>query len=333
MHDHQRSSADEEHRIVKKNAVLKHLTGLQGIAADTIIEILDRAAFHKHLFINQEDAIRQSLKGKRIALAFFENSTRTRFSFEIAARNLGASTLNFTASSSSLSKGESLIDTIRNLEAMRVDAFIIRHPSSGSADMISRITDKHVINAGDGSREHPTQALLDIFTLRDYFGSLEGIKVMILGDILHSRVARSNIFGLTALGAEVAVCGPATLLPVDAETLGITMFSHLEEALGWADAAIVLRLQLERATGGYLPSLQDYSFSFGLTDKRLEKIKKTLPVLHPGPINREIEISGNVADRIQPPGFSKSMLLEQVTNGVAVRTAVLELLISLQPDT
>jgi len=320
-------------RIAKKDAVLKHLIGLQGMAAESIIEILDRAALHKHLFINQEDAIRPSLKGKRIALAFFENSTRTRFSFEIAARNLGAQTLNFSASSSSLSKGESMIDTIRNLEAMRVDAFIIRHPSSGSAEMIGKSTDKHVINAGDGSREHPTQALLDIFTLREYFGSLEGIKVMILGDILHSRVARSNIFGLTTLGAEVAVCGPATLLPVDTSRLGIRIFSQLDEALGWADAAIVLRLQLERATGGYLPSLQDYSFTFGLTDERLEKIKKHLPVLHPGPINREIEISGNVADRIQPPGFSQSMLLEQVTNGVAVRTAVLELLISPQPDT
>lgn len=307
---------------------LKHLTGLRGLSAETINAILDNATNHKKNFIDDRPPSERTLDGKRIALAFFENSTRTRFSFEIAARNLGASTLNFTASSSSISKGESIIDTIKNLEAMRIDAFIIRHPSSGSAAMISQITDRHVVNAGDGAHEHPTQALLDIFTLREYFGQLHGKKIMILGDILHSRVARSNIFGLTTLGADVAVCAPATLLPVDCHKLGIRRFPHLDDALRWADAAIVLRLQLERATGGYLPSVRDYSEHFGLTDERLETIKKHLLVLHPGPINREIEIAGNVADRIQPPGYSKSMLLEQVTNGVAVRTAVLDMLFS-----
>ncbi|ANT65541.1 Aspartate carbamoyltransferase [Prosthecochloris sp. CIB 2401] len=306
---------------------LKHLTGLQGLPADTITAILDRAVTHKQLLTSEGSSPEPVLKGKRIALAFFENSTRTRFSFDIAARNLGATTLNFTASSSSISKGESIIDTIRNLEAMQIDAFVIRHPASGSAAMISGITDRNIINAGDGAHEHPTQGLLDIYTLRDCFGSLEGLKVMILGDILHSRVARSNIFGLTTLGADVGVCAPATLLPCDVEGLGVKVLPSLDDGLRWADAAIVLRLQLERATGGYLPSTQDYSFSFGLTDERLEKIKKHLLVLHPGPINREIEIAGNVADRIQPPGYSKSMLLEQVTNGVAVRTAILEMLI------
>ncbi len=305
---------------------MKHLTGLSGIPASKIIEILDRAAFHKDLFLNAENSIQKKLQGKRIVLAFFENSTRTRFSFEIAARNLGASTLNFSASSSSVSKGESIIDTIRNLEAMQVDAFVIRHPSSGSAEQISRITDKHVINAGDGIREHPTQALLDVFTLRDYFGSLQDTKIMILGDILHSRVARSNIFGLTTLGARVGVCCPASLLPADIGSQGVSVFTSLDDAIRWADAAIVLRLQLERTTGGYLPSLEDYSLHFGLTDERLERIRKHMLVLHPGPINREIEISSNVADRIQPPGYSKSVMLEQVTNGVAVRTAVLEML-------
>lgn len=307
---------------------MKHLTGLSGISAAHIIDILDRAVFHKDLLLNAEKTIPRTLQGKRIVLAFFENSTRTRFSFEIAARNLGAVTLNFSAASSSVAKGESIVDTIRNLEAMQVDAFVIRHPSSGTAEQISRITDKHVINAGDGIHEHPTQALLDIFTLRDYFGALQDVKVMILGDILHSRVARSNIFGLTVLGAQVGVCSPVSLLPVDTDSFGVEIFTSIDDAIRWADAAIVLRLQLERTTGGYLPSLNDYSLNFGLTDERLEKIRKHMLVLHPGPVNREIEISSNVADRIQPPGYSKSVMLEQVTNGVAVRTAVLEMLLA-----
>ncbi|MCG8341391.1 MAG: aspartate carbamoyltransferase catalytic subunit [Chlorobiales bacterium] len=305
---------------------MKHLTGLSGIPASRINEILDRAVFHKDLFLDAESAIPPALQGKRIVLAFFENSTRTRFSFEIAARNLGAVTLNFNASSSSVTKGESIVDTIKNLEAMQVDAFVIRHPSSGSAEQISRITDKHVVNAGDGTHEHPTQALLDIFTLRDYFGSLQDAKIMILGDILHSRVARSNIFGLTTLGAQIGICSPVSLLPADTDSLGVRVFTSIDDAIRWADAAIVLRLQLERTTGGYLPSLEDYSLNFGLTDERLEKIRKHMLVLHPGPVNREIEISSNVADRIQPPGYSKSVMLEQVTNGVAVRAAVLEML-------
>lgn len=307
---------------------LKHLTGLHSLSSGTITALLDRTSAHKDLLLRDTADIPRSLKGKRIVLAFFENSTRTRFSFEIAARNLGASTLNFTASSSSVSKGESITDTIRNLEAMQVDAFVIRHPSPGSADLISRISDKSVVNAGDGTHEHPTQALLDIFTLREYFGKLEGVNIMILGDVLHSRVARSNIFGLGALGANVGICSPVTLLPGDLPATNLRVFTGIDEAIRWADAAIVLRLQLERTTGGYLPSLADYSLNFGLTDERLEKIRKHMLVLHPGPINREIEISSNVADRIQPPGFSKSMLLEQVTNGVAVRTAVLETLLS-----
>jgi len=283
--------------------------------------------FKKEL-ITGNPSFEQSLRNKRIALIFFENSTRTRFSFEIAARHLGAGTLNFSASSSSVSKGETLGDTIKNLEAMQVDAFVLRHPSSGSADLITGITSKNVINAGDGSHEHPTQALLDMFTLREYFGRIEGLRVIIIGDVLHSRVARSNIYGLLAAGAEVGLCCPVTLMPPDADRLGITLFTNLDKAIAWADTAIVLRLQLERATGGYLPSLEEYSVYYGLTDERLERIQKHLLVLHPGPINREIEISNNVADRIQPPGYSKSMLLEQVTNGVAVRMAVLKTLLT-----
>ena len=285
------------------------------------------AGFKKEL-MTANPSFENSLQGKRIALVFFENSTRTRFSFEIAARHLGAGTLNFSASSSSVSKGESLSDTIKNLEAMQVDAFILRHPSSGAADLITSITSKNVINAGDGSHEHPTQALLDMFTLRDHFRKIEGLRVIIIGDVLHSRVARSNIYGLLTAGAEVGLCCPVTLMPPDADRLGVTLFTNLDQAIAWADSAIVLRLQLERATGGYLPSLEEYSVHYGLTDERLERVQKHLLVLHPGPINREIEISNNVADRIQPPGYSKSMLLEQVTNGVAIRMAVLQTLLA-----
>jgi aspartate carbamoyltransferase catalytic subunit len=307
---------------------LKHLTGLCNVPAGQITGLLDMAAGFKKELITGNPSFEATLKNKRIALVFFENSTRTRFSFEIAARHLGAGTLNFSASSSSVTKGETLSDTIRNLEAMQVDAFVLRHPSSGAADLITGITSRNVINAGDGSHEHPTQALLDMFTLREYFGGLVGLKVIIIGDVLHSRVARSNIYGLLSAGAEVGLCSPVTLLPPDPDKLGVTLFTDLDNAIAWADTAIVLRLQLERATGGYLPSLEEYSVHYGLSDERLERIQKHLLVLHPGPINREIEISNHVADRIQPPGYSKSMLLEQVTNGVAVRMAVLNTLLA-----
>jgi aspartate carbamoyltransferase catalytic subunit len=290
--------------------------------------LLDTAAGFKRELISGNPSFEQSLRNKRIALVFFENSTRTRFSFEIAARHLGAGTLNFSASSSSISKGETLGDTIKNLEAMQVDAFVLRHPSSGAADLITGITSKNVINAGDGAHEHPTQALLDMFTLRDYFGKIEGLRVIIIGDVLHSRVARSNIYGLLTAGAEIGICCPVTLIPPDADRLGVTLFTNLDQAIAWADTAIVLRLQLERATGGYLPSLEEYSVHYGLTDERLERMQKHLLVLHPGPINREIEISNHVADRIQPPGYSRSMLLEQVTNGVAIRMAVMQTLLA-----
>ncbi|NTV98804.1 MAG: aspartate carbamoyltransferase catalytic subunit [Chlorobiaceae bacterium] len=309
---------------------MKHLTGLCNVPAARIAGLLDMAAGFKNELVTENPVFEPVLHNKRIALCFFENSTRTRFSFEIAARHLGAGTLGFSASTSSVSKGETLIDTIRNLEAMKVDAFVLRHPSSGAADLITGITAKSVINAGDGSHEHPTQALLDMFTLREYFGKLENLRVIIIGDVLHSRVARSNIYGLLALGASVGICSPVTLMPPDAAKLGISLFTDLDEAIRWADTAIVLRLQLERATGGYLPSLQEYSFYYGLTDEKLDRVRKHLLVLHPGPINREIEISNHVADRIQPPGYSSSMLLEQVTNGVAVRMAVLQTLLA--PD-
>lgn len=307
---------------------MKHLTGLCGMPAADISGLLNLAAGFKKELATSNPAFTATLRNKCIALVFFENSTRTRLSFDIAAHHLGATTLSFTASGSSVSKGETLSDTIKNLEAMQVDAFVLRHSSSGAADFIAERTTRSVINAGDGAHEHPTQALLDIFTLHDHFGSVDGLRVVILGDVLHSRVARSNIFGLQTLGARVALCSPATLLPHDAANLGVTLFTDLDHAIQWADASIVLRLQLERATGGYLPSLAEYANHFGLNDERLEKSRKHMLVLHPGPINREIEISNNVADRIQPPGYSKSMLLEQVTNGVAVRMAVLQRLLA-----
>jgi aspartate carbamoyltransferase catalytic subunit len=306
---------------------LKHLTGLCNLPAADIIALLDMAAGFKKELLNGSPSFEPTLRNKRIALVFFENSTRTRFSFEIAARHLGAGTLNFSASASSVTKGETLGDTIKNLEAMQVDAFVLRHPSSGAADLITGITSRSVINAGDGAHEHPTQALLDLLTLRDYFGTIEGLKVIIVGDVLHSRVARSNIYGLCTAGAEVGICCPTTLMPPDADRLGVTLFTNLDEAIRWADTAIVLRLQLERAAGKYLSSLEEYAVNYGLTDERLERMQKHLLVLHPGPINREIEISNHVADRIQPPGYSKSVLLEQVTNGVAIRMAVLNTLL------
>lgn len=307
---------------------MNHLTGLFGLPAGTLTELLDLAAEYRKGLGNEPESFDPVLANKRVALVFFENSTRTRFSFELAARHLGAGTLSFTAASSSVSKGETLSDTIRNLEAMKVDAFVLRHPSSGAADFVASITDRPVINAGDGTHEHPTQALLDILTLREYFGKIEGLKIMILGDILHSRVARSNILGLKTLGAQIAVCAPSTLLPGRIDQLGVQVFTNLDKALAWADAAIVLRLQLERATGGYIPSLEEYSAGYGLTDEKFDRLKRLMPVLHPGPINREIEISNMVADRIQPPGYSSSMLMEQVTNGVAVSMAVLHRLLA-----
>jgi aspartate carbamoyltransferase catalytic subunit len=319
--------AEHQRQHLIKPAVLNHLTGLYKLPADALLDLLDLAADYRTGLRAENATFETLLANRRVALVFFENSTRTRFSFELAARNLGASTLSFTAASSSVTKGESLSDTIRNLEAMKVDAFVLRHPSSGSADFVASITRLPVVNAGDGTHEHPTQALLDMLTLREYFGRIERLKIMILGDILHSRVARSNIFGLKTLGAEIAVCAPTTLLPGRVEQLGVQVFTGIDEALAWADAAIVLRLQLERATGGFIPSLEEYSAGYGLTDEKLDRLKKHMPVLHPGPINREIEISNLVADRIQPPGYSSSMLMEQVTNGVAVRMAVLHRLL------
>ena len=297
----------------------KDLIGLAGLSAEQIRLILDTAEPFKDV---SERPIKKvpALRGKTIVNLFFEASTRTRISFEFAEKRLSADTVNVAASGSSVQKGETLVDTARNLEAMRIDMVVIRHPSSGAAEFLGNRIRSNVINAGDGKHEHPTQALLDLLTLRDKFGKIAGLKICLVGDVLHSRVARSNIWGLMKLGAEVAVCGPRTLLPRGIEQLGVKVIDHVEDAIQWADALNVLRLQLERMEGGFIPSLREYYRVFGVTVERLAKAPKALTIMHPGPMNRGVEIDSRVADG------PHSVILEQVTNGVAVRMAVLYLL-------
>ncbi len=297
----------------------KDLVGLEPLSAEQIRLILDTAEPFKEV---SERAIKKvpALRGKTIVNLFFEASTRTRISFEFAEKRLSADSVNVAASGSSVSKGETLVDTAKNLEAMRIDMVVIRHGASGAAQFLGQRIASNVINAGDGKHEHPTQALLDLLTLRDRFGRIEGLKIAICGDVLHSRVARSNIWGLTKLGAQVAVCGPATLMPRDIESLGVTVIPRIEDAIAWADALNVLRLQLERMTAGFIPSLREYNRVFGVTSERLARAPKELLILHPGPMNRGVEIDSDVADG------PHAVILPQVTNGVAVRMAVLYLL-------
>jgi aspartate carbamoyltransferase catalytic subunit len=306
-------------------ALGKDLTGLEYLTAEQIGLILDTAEPFKEV---SERPIKKvpALRGKTIVNLFFEASTRTRISFEFAEKRLSADTVNVAASGSSVSKGETLVDTARNLEAMRIDMVVIRHGSSGAAQFLGQRIRSNVINAGDGKHEHPTQALLDMLTLRDRFGRLDGLKVAICGDVLHSRVARSNIWGLTKLGAEVAVCGPLTLLPRNVHQLGVTVLPRIEDAIQWADALNVLRLQLERMEAGFIPSLREYNRVFGVTNERLARAPKDLVIMHPGPMNRGVEIDSDVADG------EHSVILPQVTNGVAVRMAVLYLLAGGRPE-
>jgi len=303
----------------------KDLVGLEHLSADQLRLILDTAEPFKEVSERQIKKV-PALRGRTIVNLFFEASTRTRISFEFAEKRLSADTVSIAASGSSVSKGETLVDTARNLEAMRIDMVVIRHHSSGSAEFLGKRIRSNVINAGDGKHEHPTQGLLDILTLRDKFGKIEGLKVAICGDVLHSRVARSNIWGLTKLGAEVAVCGPASLLPRNVTELGVTVIPRIEDAIAWADALNVLRLQLERMQSGFIPSLREYNRVFGLTVDRLERAPKDLVIMHPGPMNRGVEIDSGVADG------PHSVILPQVTNGVAVRMAVLYLLAGGSPD-
>ncbi|NIP57711.1 MAG: aspartate carbamoyltransferase catalytic subunit [Gemmatimonadetes bacterium] len=303
----------------------KDLVGLEDLDAGQIISILDTAEPFKEI---SERRIKKVpvLRGKTIVNLFFEPSTRTRISFEFAEKRLSADTVNISASGSSVEKGETLVDTARNLEAMTIDMVVMRHPSPGAARFLAERIPSNVINAGDGAHEHPTQALLDLLTIRDHRGDPSSLKVCIVGDILHSRVARSNIFGLLRLGAEVAVCGPPTLLPRGIEELGVQVFRRVEEAIEWADVLNVLRLQLERMEAGYVPSLREYNRFFGISNERLEAVGRDILILHPGPMNRGVEIDSDVADG------PHSVILQQVTNGVAVRMAVLYLLAGGEPE-
>lgn len=303
----------------------KDLVGLEPLSAAQIRAILDTAEPFKEI---SERAIKKVpvLRGKTIVNLFFEASTRTRVSFEFAEKRLSADTVNIAAAGSSVSKGETLVDTARNLEAMKIDMVVIRHGSSGAARFLGERIPSNVINAGDGRHEHPTQGLLDMLTIRDHRGRIEGLKVCIVGDVLHSRVARSNIWGLTKLGAEVAVCGPRTLLPRGVEELGVTVFNRVEEAIEWADVLNVLRLQLERMQSGFIPSLREYNRIFGVTRERVEQSPRDLLILHPGPMNRGVEIDSDVADG------PHAVILDQVTNGVAIRMAVLYLLAGGVPE-
>lgn len=297
----------------------KDLIGLRGLTREQITTILDVAEPLKEI---SERTIKKvpTLRGMTVVNLFFEASTRTRISFEFAEKRMSADTVNVAASASSITKGETLVDTARNLEAMRIDMVVVRHPGSGAARFLAERIESNVISAGDGTCEHPTQGLLDLLTLRDRFGTLEGKRICIVGDVLHSRVARSNIWGLKAMGAEVAVCGPRSLLPGAIREFGVDVFDRVEAAIEWADALNVLRLQLERMDTGYIPSLREYNRVFGVSRARLEKAPRDLLILHPGPMNRGVEIDSDVADG------PHSVILQQVTNGVAVRMAVLYLL-------
>jgi aspartate carbamoyltransferase catalytic subunit len=303
----------------------KDLLGLEHLSAEQLRLILDTAEPFKEV---SERAIKKvpTLRGKTIVNLFFESSTRTRISFEFAEKRLSADTVNIAASGSSVQKGETLVDTARNLEAMRIDMVVMRHPSSGAARFLAERIASNVINAGDGTHEHPTQGLLDLLTIRDARGRIDGVKVCICGDILHSRVARSNIWGLLKLGVQVAVCGPQSLLPRGIEALGVTVFRRIEDAIHWADVLNVLRLQLERMNAGFIPSLREYYRVFGVTVERLERAPRELLILHPGPMNRGVEIDSQVADG------PHSVILRQVTNGVATRMAVLYLLAGGRPE-
>ena len=298
----------------------KHLLGLEGYPAEDIQTIIDTAFTFREVL---ERPIKKvpSLQGKTIVNLFFENSTRTRISFELAQKRLSADTVNFSASTSSLKKGESFKDTVQNIEAMKIDACVMRHPASGAPLRLTEYVDAVVINAGDGTHEHPTQAILDMTSLQEKFGYLNGLKVGIVGDISHSRVALSNMHGLITMGAEVTLCGPATLIPPHIKGLGVQVNYNIDEVIEWADALNVLRIQMERMGVSLFPSIREYRSLFGITTERLTKHKKEIVIMHPGPMNRGVEIESAVADGDQ------AIILDQVLNGVASRMAILYLLL------
>lgn len=297
----------------------KHLLGLYGTSREDIELILDTARTFREVL---ERPIKKvpTLQGKTVVNLFFEASTRTRISFELAQKRLSADTINFTTSTSSTKKGETFKDTVRNIEAMKVDMIVVRHESAGVPQFLTRISNANIINAGDGTHEHPTQALLDMYSIKEKLNRLEGLKVCIVGDIAHSRVALSNIYGLSTMGAKVSVCGPSTMIPHSLNQLGVKIYTDIDKAIQENDVLNVLRIQLERKAGDRIPSLREYRNYFGITTERLNKYNKEILILHPGPINRGIEISSEVADG------PYQVILEQVTNGVAIRMAVLYLL-------
>ncbi len=303
------------------NLSVDHLTGIKNLTENDIQLIFKTADAFKEV-INRPIKKVPSLRDITIANLFFENSTRTRLSFELAEKRLSADTVNFSAASSSVKKGETLIDTVNNILSMKVDMVVMRHPNPGAAKFLSERVDARVINAGDGTHEHPTQALLDAYSIRERLGDVAGKKVVIVGDILHSRVALSNIYCLQKLGAEVMVCGPTTLIPKFIGELGVKVEHNLQKALEWCDVANMLRIQLERQDIKYFPSLREYSMQYGLTKDILDNLSKKIVVMHPGPINRGVEITSDVADSEQ------AIILDQVENGVAVRMAVIYLLAS-----
>ncbi len=297
----------------------KHLLGIKDLSKDDI-ELVFETADNFKAIINRPIKKVPSLRDITIANIFFENSTRTRISFELAQKRLSADIVNFSASSSSVSKGETLVDTVKNILSMKVDMVVMRHPAPGACVFLSKHIDAQIINAGDGTHEHPTQALLDAYSIRERLGSIKGKKVVIVGDILHSRVALSNILCLKKLGAEVMVCGPTTLIPKYIHTLGVKVEYDLMNALNWCDVANMLRIQLERQEIKYFPSLREYSMLYGVNKERLDSLNKEIVIMHPGPINRGVEITSDVADS------KHSIILDQVENGVATRMAIMYLL-------
>ncbi|MGE5175835.1 MAG: aspartate carbamoyltransferase catalytic subunit [Hyphomicrobiales bacterium] len=297
----------------------KDLLGLEDVTAEEIVSILDTARAMREVLDRPIPKV-PSLRGLTAANLFFEPSTRTRLSFELAEKRLSADTVNFQSSGSSVSKGETLRDTARNIEAMGIHLVVVRHQSSGAPHHLARNLDAGVINAGDGTHEHPTQGLLDLYTMREHKGRIEGLRVAIVGDIMHSRVARSNIWGLIKLGASVTIAGPSTMMPADVERFGVTVARSVDEALEGTDVVNILRIQLERQRACLYPSLHEYARVYGVTRERLRRAKADVTVMHPGPMNRGVEIAQDVADG------EHSVILEQVTNGVAVRMAVLYLL-------
>ncbi len=294
----------------------KDLIGIEGLTTEEINQYLDLADNFLEVLARPIPIV-PSLRGKTILTLFFEASTRTQISFSIAAKRLSADVVNFSQATSSVKKGESLLDTARNIEAMKVDGVVVRHSAPGAAQFLGQRIDAFVVNAGDGTHEHPTQGLLDIMTMRRHFGDLRRLKVLIIGDISHSRVARSNIYGLKTLGAHVVICAPPTLIPVEMKNLGVEVYYNLDEIISDCDVVMALRIQLERQQSGLFPSVREYRTLYGLTADRVRKMKKKSIIMHPGPTNRGIEIDPEVADS------AKSAILEQVKNGVALRMAVL----------